>query len=111
MSIHYIYILVPNVGLTTMSTGIKDLGTVLKEIKNVNKKWKFLGLELGLLGPTLDGISSSDYEVCKMEMIQKWLNKEDPDCHPSWNSLAEALRSPLVQHKPIAEDIERKYLK
>ena len=93
------------------TTGIKDLRTVLMEIRNVNKKWNFLGLELGLLQPTLDGISSSDYEVCKMEMIQKWLNKEDQDCHPSWDSLVEALRSDLVQHKPIADKIERKYLK
>ena len=85
------------------------MGTVLKELKNVNKKWKFLGLELGLLGPTLDGISGSDYEEYKMEMIRKWLN--DPDYKPSWNSLVDALRSDLVEHKPIADEIERKYLK
>ena len=84
---------------------------MLNEIRDVNTKWMFLGLELGLLQPTLNSINSSNYEVCKMEMIQKWLNKEDPDCHPSWDSLVEALRSDLVQHKPIADKIERKYLK
>ena len=84
---------------------------MLNEIKDVNTKWKFLGLGLGLKYPTLNSINSSNYGVCKMEMIQKWLNKEDPDCHASWNSLVDALRSDLVQHKPIADEIERKYLK
>ena len=93
----------------SMVTGINDLLKVLEEIKDVNDKWKFLGLALGLKKPKLDGIKSNDYDDCKMEMIEKWLNKVDPDCNPSWRSLVAALKSPLVQHNRIAEAIERKY--
>ena len=91
------------------NTGIKDLLKVLEEIKDVNNKWKFLGLALGLKKPTLDSIKSNGYEECKMEMIEKWLNKED-SCDPSWSSLVNALRNCLVEHNLIADEIEKKYL-
>ena len=79
-------------GLLDHQSGIKDLLKVLEEI---NDEWKFLGLALGLRKPTLDSIKSNGFEECKMEMIEKWLNKVDPDCNPSWGSLVAA---PLVQH-------------
>ena len=94
-------------GLLDHQSGSKDLLKVLEEIKD---EWKFLGLALGLMKPTLDSIKSNGYEECKMEMIEKWLNKVDPDCNPSWSSLVAALRSPLVQRNPIAEAIKSKYL-
>ena len=97
-------------GLLDHQSGSKDLLKVLEEIKDVNDEWKFLGLALGLVKATLDSIKSNGYEECKMEMIEKWLNKVDPDCNPSWGSLVAAVRSPLVQHNPIAEAIKSKYL-
>ena len=66
-------------------------------------RWFELGLALGLRQPTLEGINH------KREMLTKWLNLVD-GCRPSWNSLVEALRSPIVEGYVIANEIEQKHL-
>ena len=79
---------------------------------DVNTQWRRLGLALGLRLPTLTGIEAThptNLEHCKEEMLIKWLEKVD-GCSPSWNELVKALRKPTVQHSPIADKIEQKYL-
>ena len=60
--------------------------------------WKALGLELGLLYPTLQRIDVDHHgiiEICKIEMLAAWLQQQDDVCHmgiPSWSVLQRALR-------------------
>jgi hypothetical protein len=80
---------------------------------NITNKWMELGLVLGLKKATLDAISYEnprDLSKCKMAMLSSWLQWMD-DCEATcnWQSLAEALRDPTVDHKAIADNIEKKY--
>ena len=80
---------------------------------DVSSRWKELGLALGLRKPTLDRICEDHREVskCTMEMLSSWLQWKD-DCKATcnWRSLIDALRHPTVNHRPIADTIEKKYL-
>ena len=70
----------------------------MKEVlKNVND-WHSLGLQLGLLYPTLEKIENDNrglVERCKTKMIAAWLKQEDNVTQtgvPSWSMLQTALR-------------------
>ena len=68
-----------------------------KVLKRVND-WQSLGLELGLLFPTLQQIKTNNLgnvEQCKTNMIAAWLNRQDnvPKVgFPSCSVLQTALR-------------------
>jgi hypothetical protein len=100
---------------TTKSTclGIGDLNEVLTMLDPVSKRWMELGLALGFKKTTLDKIHADHCSVseCKLQMLSLWLQWTD-DCKATcnWRSLAEALKSRTVNHKPIAEAIQNKYL-
>lgn len=78
------------------------------------EEWENIGLELGLLHPTLTTISkdnSGNTAACKRAMLASWLNKNDIVTKrggPSWEQLATALRN--YQKIPEAENIESTYL-
>lgn len=91
---------------------MNDLQIVLEALVDVNKKWKKLGLALGLKKPTIERIKAdygNDTEECKEEMLTLWLRGVD-GCTPSWNDLVDALRNQNVQHADIAGVIEKEYL-
>ena len=77
-------------------TGIADLVKVNRCLKNVNN-WQYLGLELGLLYPTLERIDEEQrgvIEECKMKMLAAWLQQQDSVTDngvPSWLTLKTAL--------------------
>ena len=79
-------------------TGIDDLCKVKRFLKNVND-WQSLGLELGLLYPTLKRIKKEqhgDISDCMMEMLAAWLQQQDNVSQvgiPSWSVLQTALRN------------------
>ena len=81
---------------SSIYTGIDDLGKVKKFLKNVND-WQSLGLELGLLYPTLKRIKKEqhgDISDCMMEMLAAWLQQQDNVSQvgtPSWSVLQTAL--------------------
>ena len=81
---------------TPLYTGIADLIKVKKFLKTVND-WQSLGLELGLLYPTLkriDGEQRGVIDKCKMEMLEAWLQQQDNVAGngvPSWLTLKKAL--------------------
>ena len=87
--------------------GINKLVNVMDTLKNVNG-WLFLGLQLGLLHPTLKKIET-DYgkvEQCMMEMIAAWLNRQDNVLQigvPSWSVLQTALRK--IGENEVADQI------
>ena len=68
-----------NVTVVLLYTGIADLAQVKRFLKNVND-WQSLGLELGLLYPTLKRIKKEqqgDINDCMMEMLAAWLQQQD----------------------------------
>ena len=79
-------------------TGIDDLVDVKRFLKSV-VDWQSLGLELGLLYPTLKMIKKEqhgDISDCAMEMLAAWLQQQDNVSLkgvPSWSVLRTALRS------------------
>ena len=77
-------------------TGIADLVKVKRFLKNL-VDWQSLGLELGLLYPTLKKIKKEqhgDINDCTMEMLAAWLQQQDnvtDNGVPSWSILKTAL--------------------
>ena len=88
-------------------TGIDDLVDVRKFLKNV-VAWMKLGLELGLLYPTLQKIEIAKRENvdnCMMEMLAAWLQQQDNVCRkgiPSWTVLRTALEE-IGEHQLASE--------
>ena len=82
---------------TPIYTGIADLASVKKFVKSV-VDWQSLGLELGLLYPTLKRIKKEqhgDINDCIMEMLVAWLQQQDNVREkgvPSWSVLRNALK-------------------
>ena len=65
--------------MVLLYTGIADLAQVKRFLRNVNN-WQSLGLELGLLHPTLKRIEKEQrglIEECKTEMLVAWLQQQD----------------------------------
>ena len=89
-------------------TGIDDLVVVKKFLKSV-VAWKKLGLELGLLYPTLQKIEREQHEKvddCLMEMLAAWLQQQDNVSQngvPSWSVLRTALEE--IGERHLASEI------
>ena len=79
------------------SAGIDNMVEVKNTLKKVND-WQSLGLQLGLLYPTLEEIETDNrgkVEQCKTKMIAAWLKRQDNVLKvgvPSWSVLKAALR-------------------
>ena len=71
--------------------------------------WQSLGLELGLLYPTLKRMKKEqhgDINDCTMEMLAAWLQQQDNVTSkgvPSWSVLQTALRS--IGENELASEI------
>ncbi len=52
---------------------------------------------------------SRDMKNCLKEIIRKWLEGKGSG-PPSWKSLCEALRHPLIEREDMASKIEKKYV-
>ena len=76
---------------------LKDIIEALKKSLFPNHRWFPLGLQLGLLQPTLSDIRAKyrdDPESCLQECLTLWLSKADKVTEsggPTWDSLADAL--------------------
>ena len=78
-----------------MITDISHVRQVNHTLRNVSD-WQSLGIELGLVYPTLESIRIDKHGVtseCKLAMIAAWLKQEDKSVRrPSWAELQAALR-------------------
>ena len=89
-------------------TDIADLAHVKRFLKNVND-WQSLGLELGLLYPTLMRIKEEQREninYCMMGMLAAWLQQQDNVSQvgaPSWRVLQRALND--IGENELADEI------
>ena len=94
--------------MVLLYTGIDDLANVKKFLKNV-VNWQSLGLELGLLYPTLKKIKKEqqgDVNYCIMETLAAWLQQQDNVSKkgvPSWSVLRNALEE--IGEKQLASEL------
>ena len=89
---------------------MKDIIKALKQGYFPSYRWSPLGLQLGLLQPTLSSIRSKyrdDPESCLQECLTQWLSKADKVTEsggPTWDSLADALKT--IEEVFTAEQIK-----
>ena len=81
---------------------------MLEGILDAAAQWYNLGLKLKVRTGTLDSIqeefTATQHRL--REMLKAWLNTGD---NPSWNTLIDALKSPLVGASKLAAALETKY--
>ena len=85
---------------------ISDLRKVRNTIWDARSQWYNVGIELDISVDTLDAISRNkrdDCGDCFSAMLTEWLRREQPK--PTWNAVADALRSPSVNRRHLAEEI------
>ncbi len=78
----------------------------MRAVYLARKKWNNIGLELGLTVDVLENIPSeqtTDNGERLQEVLKKWLRS--PSLNPSWESLAEALKSDIVGEEGLAQKI------
>ena len=89
---------------------MKDIVKALKQGYFPSHRWSPLGLQLGLLQPTLLNIRTKyrdDPESCLQECLTLWLSKADKVIEnggPTWNSLTDALKT--IEEMFSAEQIK-----
>jgi len=85
-----------------------DLGCVLEGVLDAAAQWYNLGLKLKVRTGRLNSIRTefSTPEVQLREMLNAWLTTGD---NPSWKTLIDALRSPLVGASQLAAVLEAEY--
>ena len=84
--------------------------TICDAVWDARLKWFDIGLELGLIVTDLDVIEASHRNSVARyfpEMLKLWLRH---DTHSTWSALVDALRSPTVGHKELAEYIKSVYV-
>ncbi len=88
--------------------GPSDLLAVLTELLEVRADWYMIGLALNLTSGTLDAMKGPrrEHKDCMVDMVKEWLSTS-PD--PSWKSLIEALRHPVVDKHTLSNHLEAKY--
>ncbi len=82
---------------------IQDFRAVRKELWEIRRKWKNIGIELDLPIMELDNIRDQhkdDFDACLEEMVKKWLNRMD--LKPTWEALIGALKEPTVGEEALA---------
>ena len=86
------------------------LKALLNELHPVRASWYNIGLLLDIPYTTLDCFKQnhSDQLNLMREMLKEWL-KTAVDPRPTWEAVVRALRSPLVNEKYVAEQLESKY--
>ena len=89
---------------------VPSLKALLHELHPVRASWYNIGLELDIPHTELDCFEQShpDQLVSKREMLKHWL-KTTADPPSTWEAVVIALRSPSVNEKSIAAQLEAKY--
>ena len=85
---------------------MNDLAVVQRALWEGRAKWYNIGLELGLTAGTLDAIQQTNRDHtdhCFRATLKEWLSRGD--LHPSWSTLATALRVQPVGLGHLAEQL------
>ena len=86
------------------------LKTLLNELYPVRANWYNIGLQLDIPHTTLDCFKQnySNQSDLMREVLKHWL-KAVVDPPPSWEAVVTALKSPSVNERKVAEQLESKY--
>ena len=89
---------------------VLNLKVLLNALHPVRTSWYNIGLELDIPYTELDCFKRmySDPTDLMCEMLKYWLKTATDPC-PTWEAVVAALRSPIVNAKHIAEQLETKY--
>ncbi len=86
---------------------------IRRSLKGIASEWDDLGELLGLPYDKVESIKVDcprDVKECLKKVIRKWLEGKGSGEPPSWRSLCEALRDPLIGREDLASKIEKKYV-
>ena len=86
-----------------------DLAELASELKPIFAKWYELGLTLKIPSTQLKEIEATHNKNpsrCTIDMLEAWF-KQGSD--KTRSQIVQALRSPLVGHNDVADEIEKKY--
>jgi len=84
-----------------------SLKTLQNQLHSICTKWFILGVQLEIAFGTLKRINQEcreDAGQCLVELLHEWLKNK-----PCWKDLVDALRSPAVNEKSLAENIGREH--
>ena len=117
---HSIQILITSVGHVSvvqplnypvfpLPVGQEDLSVLHRELHQVSHKWYSLGAQLQIPIGTLQCIEMENRQMtnCLLEMLSTWLQCTSPP--PTWSVLTEALESPLMEERLLAQQLRDKY--
>ena len=92
-----------------VSVGQGDLKSLHCELHPVSDKWFPLGVQLQVPIETLRSIRRENLPMTErlLEMLTVWLRCTNPP--PTWNMLTEALESPPVGERLLAQQLRDKY--
>ena len=95
--------------VSTHPVGHRDLNFLHSELHPVSVKWFPLGIQLQVPVKTLQCIEAEHKQMnrCLLEMLTVWLECTNPP--PTWNVLTEALESPPVGEKLLAQQLRDKH--
>ena len=87
-----------------------SLTDILAELYPIRTHWYKIGLQLQIPHLTLEHFKHlySDSSDLMREVLKHWLSTA-ADTHVTWKAVVRALRSPLVDMKDVAEQLESKY--
>ena len=85
-----------------------SLKALLRELHPVRASWYNIGLELDIPHTELDYLEQN-YSDQLREVLKYWL-KTAVDPPPTWEAVVIALRSPSVNEKSIAAQLETKFV-
>ena len=94
---------------STSSVGQEDLKLLHCELHPVSDKWFSLGVQLQVPIETLRCIRRENLPMTErlLEMLTVWLKYANPP--PTWTILTEALESPPVGERLLAQQLRDKY--
>ena len=93
--------------LAYVPSDLFSVSAVMKELGVLQRKWRIIGEELGLMEYVLDDIRTnySKPENRLREVLRKRLNSQAT----SWGDIITVLRTPHVGQSQLADQLEAKY--
>ena len=105
--LYYFIFLFYLLGSSNILKEIPDSFDLLKQLVDINSKWRVIGLALRISDNILDGLHGEPTEKLS-KVINIWKTSGDQECI-TWETVISAIESPIVNNKWKANKI-REYL-
>ena len=91
--------------------GKRDVAAVVNELSDVASKWILVGTCLGVDQADIAEIESLHLapREALLKVVAKWLDTARAAGPPTWKSVVEALRQPMLKEERVADQIERTF--